>query len=58
MKYYCEKCNQNYREDKKKCPMCGQKLKVIYSQEEQKKIDKENEELAAITSVITLGLMW
>ncbi len=40
MEYYCDICNQNYCEYKKKCPLCGRKLKIIYSQEEQRKMDE------------------
>lgn len=44
MIHVCLKCNQQYEETMKKCPICGKRLKKQYTEEELEKIRKEEED--------------
>ena len=46
----CPKCNKQYDENMKKCPICGKRLKRQYTQEELEKIKKENDESLIINT--------
>lgn len=52
MKKYCVKCKTEYDENATKCPKCGKRLKKQYTQEELKKIQKENEDIITITTML------
>jgi len=50
MIHVCPKCNKQYDENMKKCPICGKRLKREYTQEELEKIKKENDEALIINT--------
>ncbi len=45
---FCESCNKQYDRNLKKCPDCGKRLKIRYSEEEIKEIQKQNDEMTVI----------
>ncbi len=52
MKRYCEKCKKEYPEDVKKCPVCGSKLKKVLTEEEEKEIQKQNDDFTVINTML------
>ncbi len=52
MKYICEKCKKEYKEKLKRCPSCGIKLKVILTEEEQKELQKQNDDFTVISTMM------
>ena len=47
----CEKCGKKY-DLEKKCPKCGCKLKTQYTEEELKKIKKQNDDMTVINTML------
>ena len=47
----CEKCEKKYASEKK-CPKCGCKLKTQYAEEELKKIQKQNDDMTVINTML------
>lgn len=54
MKNYCEKCGKEFDIKKKKCPVCGEKLRIDYSEEELKEIKKQNDDMVAINTMMPM----
>ncbi len=52
MKKYCDKCQKEYKPELKKCPDCGGKLKVKYTEEELCKIQKQNDDFTVINTLL------
>lgn len=52
MKKYCEKCKNEFSAELKKCPACGKKLKVILSEQEQKELQKQNDDFTVINTIL------
>ncbi|MDR0838139.1 MAG: hypothetical protein LBN99_00690 [Oscillospiraceae bacterium] len=52
MTKHCDNCNEDYERALKKCPVCGEKLKEHYTEEEMAQIQKENDDVAAITTML------
>ncbi len=52
MKYICEKCKKEYEEKLKRCPSCGKKLKVVLTEEEQKELQKQNDDFTVINTMM------
>lgn len=52
MKRYCVKCKIEYDEKATKCPKCGKRLIKQYTLEELKNIQKENEDVITITTML------
>ena len=52
MKKYCEKCKNEFTAELKKCSICGKKLKVILSEQEQKELQKQNDDFAVINTIL------
>ena len=50
----CEKCGKKY-DLEKKCPKCGCKLKTQYTEEELKKIQKQNDDMTVINTMLSTG---
>lgn len=50
MIHVCPKCNKQYAETVKKCPICGKRLKRQYTEEELEKIRKENDEALIVNT--------
>ena len=48
----CEKCKEKYDLKQKKCPKCGGKLKKRYTEEELKKIQKQNDDITVINTML------
>lgn len=48
----CIKCNKEFDENRKKCPVCGSKLKPIYTQEELEEIKKQNDDMTVINMML------
>ena len=48
----CEKCNKQYGVEWKKCPVCGKRLKNRYSAEELKEIQKQNDDMTVINTMM------
>ena len=57
MKKYCEKCKNDFSIEIKKCPTCGKKLKVILSEQEQKELQKQNDDFTAVNTMLMSTLM-
>jgi predicted amidophosphoribosyltransferase len=49
MTKHCNNCGKDFDCTLKKCPVCGEKLKTHYTEEESAQIQKENDDVAAIT---------
>ena len=52
MKKYCEKCKKEFSDELKKCPVCGKRLKVILSEQEQKELQKQNDDFTVINTML------
>ncbi len=52
VKYICENCKKEYEEKLKKCPSCGKKLKVALDEDEQKEIQKQNNDFTVISTMM------
>lgn len=52
MKKFCEKCKKEISAELKKCPVCGKKLKVILSEQEQKELQKQNDDFTIINTLL------
>lgn len=48
MKKMCEHCGREFGLNAKKCPICGKRLKTIYTEEELQEMRKQNDEMIAI----------
>ena len=48
----CDKCKKEYDMSEKKCPICGKKLKVKYTEEELKEIEKQNDDFTVINTML------
>lgn len=48
----CEKCGIKYDLKEKKCPKCGTKLKINYTEEELKEIQKQNDDMTVINTML------
>ncbi len=49
---FCEKCKEMYDLKEKKCPKCGGKLKKQYTEEELKEIQKQNDDMTVINTML------
>ncbi len=52
MKYICEKCKNGCEEKLKGCPLCGNKLKPVLSEDEQKELQKQNDDFTVINTMM------
>jgi len=52
MKKYCDKCQKEYEPKLTKCPDCGSKLKVKYTKEEMREIQKQNDDFTVINTLL------
>jgi rRNA maturation endonuclease Nob1 len=52
MTKHCNNCDKDFDCTLKKCPACGAKLKEHYTKEELEQIQKENDDVAAITMIL------
>lgn len=50
----CTKCKKEFDENEKKCPVCGKRLKVKYTEEELVKMKKEEEEAVMIIDMLMM----
>lgn len=48
----CVKCNKEFDKKQKKCPVCGSKLKPIYTPEELEEIKKQNDDMTVINTML------
>lgn len=48
----CIKCNKEFDEKQKKCPVCGSKLKPKYTPEELEEIKKQNDDMTVINTMM------
>lgn len=48
----CEKCNKEFDEKQKKCPVCGNKLKSKYTLKELEEIKKQNDDMTVINTML------
>lgn len=49
---FCEHCQKQYDESMKKCPDCGMKLKPLYAPEELAEIEKQNDDMTVINTML------
>lgn len=54
MKKYCKKCDKVFFEDINKCPVCGKRLKDIYSDEEIREIENQNDDMTVIDTMMLM----
>ena len=52
MKKYCKKCKKEFSAELKKCSVCGKRLKVILSEQEQKELQKQNDDFTVINTML------
>lgn len=48
----CGYCHRQFDEKQKKCPICGRKLKKHYTEEELREIQKENDDMTVINTLL------
>ena len=48
----CKNCGKKYDLPEKKCPACGGKLIKQYTEEELKEIQKQNDDIAVINTLL------
>ena len=48
----CIDCGKKYDLSEKKCPVCGEKLKKQFTEEELKEIQKQNDDMAVISTLL------
>ena len=46
----CVKCRREFQPDERKCPVCGEKLRRAYTEEEAEKMKKEEEDTMDVLS--------
>ncbi|MBQ9960123.1 MAG: hypothetical protein IJP01_07175, partial [Oscillospiraceae bacterium] len=54
MKKVCVHCGKEFDEAAKKCPECGKRLKTVLTKEEQKEIEKQNDDMVAINTMLPM----
>lgn len=54
MKKVCKRCGIEFAEETKKCPVCGGKLKKQLTEEELKEIEKQNDDMIAINTMLPM----
>jgi len=54
MKKICVKCNKEFNKTSKKCPICGKKLKEVFTEEELKELRKQNDDMVAINTMMPM----
>ena len=48
----CRDCGAKYDLSEKKCPKCGGKLETQYTEEELKEIQKQNEDMTVVNTLL------
>ena len=48
----CKDCGEKCDLSEKKCPVCGGKLKIQFTEEELKEIRKQNDDMAVINTLL------
>lgn len=48
----CKKCGRMFSKDQKMCLVCGCKMKLQYTDEELEKIEKQNEDMTVIHTML------
>jgi predicted amidophosphoribosyltransferase len=51
MTKYCKKCDEEFNCTAKKCPVCGARMKDVYTEEELAEIQKQNDDMTAISTI-------
>lgn len=54
MKKICVKCDKEFDESMKKCPICDNKLKSVFTEQELEEIKKQNDDMVAINTMMPL----
>ena len=49
---FCVNCGEKRDLSEKKCPVCGGKLKKRFTEEELKEIQKQNDDMAVINTLL------
>ncbi len=52
MKHYCDICKKEYALDVKKCKTCGRRLKEKLTEEEQKELQKQNDDFTVVNTML------
>lgn len=48
----CKNCKKKFSPAEKKCPKCGKRLKKQYTQKELKELQKQNDDMAVISTLL------
>ena len=49
---FCKTCKEKYESQEIKCPKCGKKLFKQYTEEELKEIQKQNDDMTVIDTLL------